>query len=43
MDVRKMRNEKLVKKILLKDLRSPKVPPIFAPHLRENAGSRKFG
>ena len=28
---------------MLKDLRSPKVPPIFAPHLRENAGSRKFG
>ena len=36
-------DEKQVKKILLKDLRSPKVPPIFAPHLRENAGSRKFG
>ena len=35
--------QKIGKKILLKDLRSPKVPPIFAPHLRENAGSRKFG
>ena len=35
--------EKQVKKILLKDLHSQKLPPIFAPHLRENAGSRKFG